>query len=53
MTLLKTPFAAVRTRRLRHFGQLDNRLRRDIGLAHAPEPIGLDLTTLFTTRNRQ
>lgn len=53
MTLLKTPFAAVRTRRLRRFGLLDNHLRRDIGLAAAPEPAGLDLTTLLFPRNRQ
>lgn len=47
MTLLKTPFAPVRTRRLHG---LTDHLRRDAGLPERPRPFGLDLTTLFFTR---
>jgi hypothetical protein len=47
MTLLKTPFAPVRSKRLRH---LSDHLRRDIGLPDRQRPVGLDLTTLFFTR---
>jgi hypothetical protein len=50
MTLLKTPFAAVRTRRLRAAAAIDNHLRRDIGLPEMLPPVGLDLAALFFSR---
>ena len=50
MTLLKTPFAPVRTQRIRG---LSDHLRRDMGMPARPRPFGLDLTTLFFTRLKE
>lgn len=54
MTLLKTPFAAVRTRRLRQRLErdLDNRLLRDIGLPERQTP-AVDITALLFMRFNQ
>lgn len=51
MTLLRTPFAAVRTRRLRDaISHLDDRLRRDVGLPEKPAPVGLELIPILFKR---
>jgi hypothetical protein len=50
MTLFKTPYAPVRTRRLRSADDLDNRLRRDIGLPEIRQPRWVDLASLLYWR---
>ena len=50
MTLLKTPYAPVRTRRLRGVSELSNHLRRDIGLPELSPSPWLDLASLLNWR---
>lgn len=50
MTLFNTPYAPVRTRRLRDVPELSNHLRRDIGLPEVRRSRWLDLASLLSWR---